>query len=175
MWSDPDELWLGVLRATELGWSVPNGLLHRLSPDSTLRLLAGESWQGLPLSTDNPQDSKPYRVHAAGTLLAITAEAFDVAPPDPRFVKWGSEDDAWALALRTLVGKPWRGDADLVHLWHPAEARKSRVTGNENNRQLLRRYKACGRSADLMRGLIEEAKAWHPSTSDPTAVASGRS
>jgi hypothetical protein len=136
------------------GWAVP-GILHRLSEDSTRLVLAGDDWRGLPLSTDNPQDSKPYRVHEAGTLLAVTAEAFDLAPPDPRFVGWGQEDDAWAAALRTLVGPPARTGVDVVHLWHPPEPRKSRVVGNDANRALARRYQTA-RSRGLMRTLIAE-------------------
>jgi hypothetical protein len=148
-----------MLEAAEsVGWAVP-GLLHRLSEDSTTRVLAGEPWRGLPLSTDNPQDSKPYRIHEAGTLLAVTAEAFDLAPPDPRFVGWGHEDDAWAAALHTLVGPPKRTDTDVVHLWHPPQPRQSRITGNDANKALARRYRNARRSPKVMAALIEEGAA----------------
>lgn len=152
----PDGLDEGISQAREHGWAVPNGLLHRLSEESTWRVLEGEDWHGLPLSTDNPQDAKPYRIHEAGTLLIVTAEAFDAAPPDPRFVGWGQEDDAWSIALRTLVGNPWRGDADLVHLWHPPQQRQSRIVGNETSRALLRRYRASRHKPQQLRALLEE-------------------
>lgn len=148
---------LGVAAAQRAGWSVP-GMLHRLSPASTDQVLAGEDWRGLPLSTDNRQDAKPYQVHAAGTFLTVTAEAFDLAPPDPRFVGWGQEDDAWAAALQTLVGPPARTGADVVHLWHPPEPRSSRVTGNRANKALARRYHNARRSTALMHTLIAEAR-----------------
>lgn len=138
------------------GWAIPHNLLHRLSPDSTLQVLAGADWRGLPLSNDNQQDRRPYRIHEAGTLLTITAHAFDTAPPDPRFVGWGQEDAAWADALRTLVGPPWRGAVDLVHLWHPAEPRRTRVVGNNDNLALLRRYRAAAGNPEQMRQLIAE-------------------
>lgn len=141
------------------GWAVPHGLLHRLSPDSTLQALDGADWRGLPLSSDNSQDRRPYRVHEGGTLLTITSTAFDLAPPDPRFVGWGQEDDAWACALRTLVGPPWRGDADLVHFWHPAAPRRNRVVGNPANVALLRRYKAAAGNPEQMRRLVAEHSA----------------
>ena len=138
------------------GWAVPYNVLHRLSPESTMQVLGGADWHGLPLSTDNEQDRRPYRIHEAGTLLTITAAAFDIAPPDPRFVGWGQEDAAWATALRTLVGPPWRGDADLVHLWHPAEPRRTRVIGNNSNVALLRCYRAAAGNPAQMRQLIAE-------------------
>lgn len=170
----PEGLDEGVDQAVRHGWSVPNRLIHRLSEASTWRLLAGEDWRDLPLSQDNAQDSKPYRVHEGGTCYIVTAEVFDVAPPDPRFVGWGQEDDALSLTMRTLVGPPWRGAAALVHCWHPAEPRQTRVVGNEPNRQLLRRYKAASRHPDLMHQLVEEGKAWQ-STSDPTATGTAKS
>jgi hypothetical protein len=167
----PEGLDDGIAEAEVAGWAVPNWFIHRLSEASTWRVYGGEPWRGLELSQDNPQDTRPYPVHEGGTCLVVTAEAFDTAPPDPRFVGWGQEDDAWALALHSLVGKPWRGVADLVHLWHPAEPRKSRVLGNEANRRLLGRYLACRRRPDLINEVIEEGRAWLPSTSAPTDTA----
>lgn len=145
-----------VSHVAEYGWAIPHELLHRLSPESTRQVLDGADWHGLPLSTDNRQDSKPYRGHETGTLCVFRRDVLDQVPPDPRFVGWGSEDDAWALALRALVGKPWRGTADLVHLWHPAEPRMNRVVGNERSQTLLARYKSARRSPESMRALLDE-------------------
>lgn len=158
VWCDDlDEL---VALAVSHGWAVP-GRLHRLSPDSTDQVLAGVPWHGLPLSTDNPQDRKPYRIHPAGTLLAITAAAFDLAPPDPRFVGWGQEDDAWACTLRTLVGRPGRSTADVVHLWHPPQPRRDRRVGNAVNLALFHRYRAASGNKARIRQLVEEAPCRH--------------
>lgn len=170
----PEGLDAGIHAASHAGWSVPNGLLFRLSEDSTWRVLAGENWRGLPLSTDNPQDRLPYKVHEGGTCLVITAEAFDTAPPDPRFVGWGQEDDAWSVALRALVGRPWRGSDDIVHLWHPAEPRQTRSVGNDANRALFQRYGRARRQPDVLRELIEEGRQWQ-STSGSTGPASQNS
>lgn len=146
-------------QASEKGWAIPHRLLHRLSPESTDLVLAGADWRGLPLSTDNRQDCKPYVGFEAGTLLVLTRETFDAAPPDPRFVSWGHEEEAWSAALRCLVGPPWRGTADLVHLWHPAAPRQSRGKGSDANLNLCRRYRSARTSPTRMRTLIEEAKA----------------
>lgn len=145
-----------VAATAAAGWAVPHGLIHRLSETSTDAVLAGADWRLLPLSKDNAQDRRPYRGHEAGTLLVLRRDVLTTAPPDRRFVGWGHEDDAWAMALRTLVGPPWRGDADLVHLWHPPQARQSRRIGNPESLALVRRYEAARNRPDRMRSLIEE-------------------
>ncbi len=155
VWCDPTE---AVERATENGWAVPHTLIHRLSKESTVQVLTGSDWRGLPLSEDNPQDSKPYRGNETGTLVVLARDVLFDVPPDPRFVGWGQEDQAWGMALRTLVGAPWRGPDDLVHLWHPPQPRQSRVVGSSANMDLLRRYQAARRRPDAMRSLVDEAR-----------------
>lgn len=159
VWCDPAE---AVTRAHEVGWAVPHTLIHRLSKESTVQVLTGSDWLGLPLSTDNPQDSKPYRGNETGTLVVLRSDVLFDVPPDPRFVGWGQEDQAWGAALRTLVGPPWRGPDDLVHLWHPPQPRQNRVVGSEANMHLLRRYQAARRHDDVMRLIVDESKATVP-------------
>lgn len=147
-----------VEQAAAGGWAIPHLLIHRLSDESTDLVLDGADWHGLPLSRDNAQDQRPYKGHEGGTLLVVHRDAFDTAPPDPRFVGWGQEDSAWALALRNLVGAPWRGREDLVHLWHPPQQRLTRVIGSERSRKLQRRYVRASRDRDAMAALVAEAK-----------------
>jgi hypothetical protein len=154
-----------IAEAELVGWAVPHMMLHRLAPESTERVLAGADWRGLPLSTDNPQDRKPYRGNLTGTMVAIRRDVLAAVPPDPRFVGWGSEDQAWAMALRTLIGRPWRGDEDLVHLWHPAQPRLNRRVGTEQNRALLNRYHRAKHKPARMSALVDEAREASPWTS----------
>ena len=140
------------------GWAIPHTLIHRLSEDSTRQVLAGSDWRGLPLSTDNRQDSRPYRGHETGTLVVLERDLLLDVPPDVRFVGWGQEDDAWSLALRALAGTPWRGTDDIVHLWHPAQPRLTRRVGTEAGEALFKRYSAARRDPARMRSLIEEAR-----------------
>lgn len=142
------------------GWAVPHRLIYRLSPESTEQVLAGEDWCRLPLSADNPQDRHPYVGNETGTLFVIERDLLFDVPPDVRFVGWGQEDQAHAYALRTLAGKPWRGDADLVHLWHPPQERDTRVIGNPASLALLGRYRKAYRRPDEMLALIQEAAPW---------------
>lgn len=156
VWCDPQP---AVDRVDESGWAIPHLLIHRLAETSTLALLDGEEdWRGLPLSGDNPQDSRPYRGHETGTLVVLRRDVLEDVPPDRRFVGWGQEDDAWALALRKLVGVPWRGRGDLVHLWHPAPPRLTRRVGNPESLALFRRYDRARRNRAAMRALVDESK-----------------
>jgi hypothetical protein len=147
-----------VEAVAESGWAIPHLMLHRLSEESTAQVLAGADWRGLPLSEDNQQDSRPYKGHETGTLVVLRRDVFDDVIPDPRYLAWGQEDGSWSRALRVLVGQPWRGVADLPHLWHPAPPRLNRRVGSEDSMPLYRRYKQA-RHPQLMRRLIDEAKA----------------
>ncbi len=155
VWCDPR---LAVLHAAEHGWAIPHTLIHRLSPESTEQVYDGADWRGLPLSTDNAQDRRPYKGKETGTLVVLRRDVLTACPPDRRFVGWGSEDIAWGLALNTLHGAPWRGTDDLVHLWHPPQPRKSRTVGTDENAALLRRYQRARRNPAAMAELIEEAR-----------------
>lgn len=158
--ADGDVWCEGIAEAVEAtassGWAIPHHFIHRLSQASTEAVLAGADWRKLGLSTDNNQDRRPYRGHEGGTLVALRRQVLAEVPPDRRFVGWGQEDDAWAAALRTLVGPPWRGVADLVHLWHPPQPRQSRTVGNRHSLALARRYVAARNRPDRMRSLLEE-------------------
>ena len=65
-----------------------------------------------------------YGQHEASTTfnsappLVVHREAYEaVGGHDERFLGWGSEDQAFALALTVLVGQPLRqARADCLHL-----------------------------------------------------------
>jgi hypothetical protein len=143
-------------------WVVPHTMVHRLSPESSARFMDGAALEGLPLSTDNPQDSRPYRGVVGGGVVVLTRSAFHQTPPDPRFAGWGGEDEAWGYALAAAVGKAARMGGPLVHLWHPPQPRQSRVVGNEENQALLRRYRKAKGHRQSMRRLAKEVQAWNP-------------
>lgn len=155
VWCDPSD---SIRHANRVGWAVPHLNIHRLSDDASRRYMAGHPLAGLDLDRSNRQDSKPYRGNETGTLVVIRRDVLDIAPPDRRFVGWGQEDNAWGDALNCLIGQPWRGTDDLVHLWHPPQERLNRVVGNEAGRALARRYRRARRQPAQMRALIEEAR-----------------
>lgn len=163
--ADSDVWCTGIAAAVdavgEHGWAVPHLMVHRLSAESTDMVIdEGAAWEGLALSSENRRDSRPYKGYLGGGITVIRRDVLERVPPDRRMAGWGSEDEAWALALRTLVGPPWRGDADLVHLWHPPQPRLSRSVGTRENRALLNRYHRARNKPAAMRALVEEGRTW---------------
>lgn len=69
----------------------------------------------------------------------------------------GQEDESWAIALATLAGPPWRGEADLIHLWHPPERRMSRRKGSPESWALYHRYREAAGDRAAMKELLKEA------------------
>lgn len=134
-------------------WAIPHRGVHRLTEDSTRRLIAGESWEGLPLA------ERAYLGVEGGGVVAIHRDLLLRTPMDPRFEGWGSEDEAWAVALRACFGPPWRGKAPLAHLWHPPQSRLSRARGSRESWNLRRRYMRAAREPREMKTLLEEARA----------------
>jgi hypothetical protein len=142
-----------AVAAVETGatWAVPHRLVHRLDRDATASLVA----TGAP---DTGRTERSYVGHAGGGLTVMRRATYRRVPIDPRFVGWGQEDDAHALALRTLTGLPWRGRTDLIHLWHPPQPRQTRSVGSPESQRLLRRYKTATRSHQAMYALVAEAR-----------------
>lgn len=147
-----------IAEADEHGWAVPHYFLHRLDKGSSQMFMGGFPLQGLKLDSSNKRDSKPYIGNETGTLVVVRRDVIEDVPPDRRFVGWGQEDQAWAVALRTMFGQPWRGGEDLVHLWHPPQDRQSREWGSNDNVALYRRYLKARHRPTAMRTLIEEGR-----------------
>jgi hypothetical protein len=137
----------------ELGaaWAVPHLHVHRLSRKGTQAVLGGADWRKQPL------EQGPYPGVVGGGYVVARRQVFLDVPLDPRFVGWGQEDECHGLALRALHGQPWRGTADLVHLFHPPQERLSRVRGNKGGWKLRRRYYNARHDPVQMARLIEEA------------------
>jgi hypothetical protein len=150
----------GAIEAVAEGaaWAIPHGQVRRLDQPSTTKVLAGGPLAGRLCEP-------AYRGHAGGGIVVLRRKVYDACPLDPRFVGWGREDDAWALALHTLHGEAWRSVADLWHLWHPEQPRSNRKYGNDANNALYRRYhEASGRGREAMKALVTEARDSYPSS-----------
>jgi hypothetical protein len=132
-------------------WAIPHGKVHRLAERATSDLLAGG-----PLRADLAQPA--YRGFEGGGITVLGRALYDQAPLDARFISWGQEDEAWALALRALAGAPWRGDAPLYHLWHPPQKRLSRRWGSRDSQALYRQYRRAAGRPDRMRALLADVQ-----------------
>lgn len=141
-----------AIEAVEHGaaFAIPHRRVLRLSEESTAHYMTtGE--------VRHPFDRRPYTGMAGGGFVVAPRETLLDCPPDPRFKFWGQEDESWALALACLHGMPWRGDADLIHCYHPPAPRMSRRKGSPESWALYRRYRDAARDPLAMRKLIEEA------------------
>jgi hypothetical protein len=148
VWVSPESLRLAVEAAQAASVAIPHETVHRLDEKATLAHYAGH-W--LP-----SYDRKPYVGIPGGGIAVLRREVYEDVPLDPRFQGWGGEDVSWGLALYTLHGRWWRGDADLWHLYHPT-ARVGKVGGRESE-HLATAYSRAFNKPDRMRAIVEEAK-----------------
>lgn len=145
-------------------WAIPHRMVYRLTHAATERLLVTSTCDGEEPSETVPLDAKDTteEVHeglAGGGIIVAHRTALLTIPLDPRFIGWGQEDESWANALDCLLGPAWRGDAPLLHLWHPAQQRITRKRGSHASWQLRRRYWKAHYDPARMRELLEEAHA----------------
>jgi hypothetical protein len=133
-------------------WAIPHGMVRRLSQEGTMATIAGFAWQ------DQPVAQRPYRGVPGGGIVVASRAVLDAVPLDRRFIGWGQDDEAHALALNALVGEPWRGQAELIHLWHPPQSRMTRRRGSRESWALRSRYAAAKDDPAAMSALIEESR-----------------
>lgn len=134
-------------------WAVPHHRVLRLTDHASREVYATGQWP--TVRTHLTYEQRPYPGQPGGGMAVMTRATYEAAPIDPRFVGWGQEDEAWNVCLFRLVGKPWRGTADLWHLWHPAQPRQSRAVGSTAGRKLYKRY-ATARDRVRMAALVGE-------------------
>lgn len=144
-----------AVESGEYQWAVPHRLVWRLTRRSTERCYeTGE------LPTAPELERHPYLGVLGGGIVVLRRDLYDQVPLDPRFVGWGDEDVAWGWALGTLAGAPWRGHADLLHLWHPHPAPQQRHNADPDAVQLWRRYRAARDRPGQMNDLVRHAATW---------------
>lgn len=137
-------------------WAIPHYLVRRLTMPATLEVLASGNWPIRRTTTTYAQP--PYPGRPGGGIVVLSRESYAKVPMDPRFTGWGQEDESWALALGTLLGRSWRGLADLWHLHHPPAARQSRNFGSQASMNLHRRYVVAHRQPRRMEALVAEVR-----------------
>jgi hypothetical protein len=141
-------------------WACPFGQAHRLTPEATVEVLRDEVSPGGNCPTIQP----PYRGLPGGGIVVARRDTLLAVPFDRRYVGWGRTDRSWRAAMRTMVGKPWRGNAPLYHLWHPPQSRPPRPhrhraqdgrPGSPENEALYRLYLEAEGKPDQMRRLLD--------------------
>jgi hypothetical protein len=135
------------------GWAIPHRKVRRLDQAATAQVY----WDHVEPHDGMGLTEPPYTGRRGGGITVLTRALYEAVPLDPRFRGWGQEDESWDLALTCLAGEPWRGEADLWHLWHPPQERMNRSYGSPQSKALHWRYQRVRSNPQQMRQLVEEA------------------
>lgn len=152
-WTDGLPAALHAIDSGRARWAIPHDQVHRLTEHATSLLLDGHDWRDLELA------ERAYRGVQGGGITIARRQVLLDAPLDPRFQGWGQEDESHALALHCLHGRPWRGTAPLVHLYHPPQPRETRRRGSTAGWRMFHAYRRARRDPSAMRRLAREAHA----------------
>lgn len=136
-------------------WAKPFTNVYRLNKQAT------EDWfQTKHVDLGNIQNltQPPYIGIPGGGIVVISRENYELVPLDKRFIGWGGEDESWGYAMHTILGPPWVGMSNLIHLWHEPQERLNRRTGNLANEELRKKYLKLVSKVDKMRALVDEGK-----------------
>ena len=116
---DPDELAELVDRVEApkgVPWTMPHRYVHRVSRKAT-----EDIYETGIVDVHNVQ----YPVYGGcvgGGMTILTRKAWTtVKGVDSRFVGWGGEDRCFGWTLSSIVPGGTRGNARLVHLFHPVQ------------------------------------------------------
>ena len=132
---DQDVLRTAARHALTAPWVIPHGLVHRLRPEPTERLLSAYG-VSIPLG---PLVRSPYRGIPGGGLFVIRTERFLATGGfDPAFKGWGGEDSAWGVCADTLIGSHLRyPHVNLLHMYHAPGLREVNPHYSENVRRVV--------------------------------------
>lgn len=151
---DPDELAALVARVDRRGgvpWIMPHRYVHRVSKAATERIYE----DGI---IDIHDIQYPiYGGCVGGGMTILTRTAWKkVKGVDPRFVGWGGEDRCFGWALSSLVPEGQRGSARLLHLWHPIQGPRLRMSPETLN--LINEYRHAKSAPSRMAAYIAARK-----------------
>lgn len=152
----PHDITRAVEAAEKTGWAMPHNRVFRLNATHTR---AYQDNPNLPPRTLRLVRSS-YRGVMTGGIFIINRQIYlDHGGLDPRFLGHTGQDLSFGYALQTLVGNPWRGTAELVHLYHPPNPAKNDQRLQKTNRALLDRYSRARHHPVVMRKIIQETRA----------------
>lgn len=142
-------------------WVRPWNLKLKLGEVDTQRLMTKAVWDGVvPEGADLPGRRESLNTYWAAPHHIFTREQFEkVGGFDERFRGWGQEDEAFALSLRSIVGKPKLVRGYAIHLKHPRLGRSGRdqwvgETTPRANEALVAEYRKRVRNPKQMEQLV---------------------
>jgi predicted glycosyltransferase involved in capsule biosynthesis len=115
-------------------WIVPFSRGYKLTLEGTREVTKTGELQ-LPSNLVNAGIEKNCD-NLGAFMNVISRQAFEtIGGMDERFLGWGREDESMAKALDTLVGKHFRMDETIFHLWHPpADCHPHYLARNDEHR-----------------------------------------
>lgn len=139
-------------------WSVPHMLVHRLTPKASEQVLASDPKKATAADRARREVVRyRYPGQPGGGIAVLTRSAWDQVPVDPRFLGWGGEDEAWGIALDATIGRHHRGQAPLLHLWHPLQPTHAHNRAVlPSTQELVDRYKATQGRPDEVARILQE-------------------
>jgi hypothetical protein len=139
------------------GWSMPHGIVYRLSRRATNAVYLQQSELG-PVPNMKWVDRSHPGPHGGGMVVLTRAAYLAVGGIDPRFVGFGGDDISFARALDTLVGPCVRFDFPMTHLYHARTPRRAGNRGSEANEALAARYMIADGDPWAMQAIVDEFK-----------------
>lgn len=136
-------------------WAFPYGRYYNLTKMATIeRLWSTSSYVARPTIEDIEHD-----LESSGGMYVMSREAWDAVGGYPTaFRGWGYEDNCFALAAETFLGKPVRNrDGFVCHLWHHApESVRFDQPQIEYNRRIFHKFEDALGEKKLMRMLCQK-------------------
>lgn len=138
------------------GWAFPYDSYCSLTQTGSRKKMTRETLDPTDYAYVFPSPETPEP--SVGGCVVVSREAFDIVGGyDERFIGWGEEDRAFAIALSTLVGPAFVEPGPLYHLWHPApEEVRFDQPNFMGNRRLCNRYREASGNPVAMKSLVDE-------------------